>query len=74
MNNANKDMGSNNNNGQINVKGGVNTNASNINNAICSGKKLVSKQKIALDKINNQYIGVIDKNQHLDITKHSLES
>jgi hypothetical protein len=53
---------------------GGNMNAGNINNAISSTQKLVSKEKATLDKINTQYLRVIDKNQNLDIIKQSLES
>lgn len=60
--------------GQINVKESVNINAANINHVIVGARQLVTRQKGLLDKINNKYIGVVNSNQQLDATKHSLES
>lgn len=51
--------------------GGGNTNNSVSN--IAAGQKLVSKQKQTLQQISGLYTRVLDKNQHLDATRQSLE-
>jgi hypothetical protein len=48
----------------------------NINSvgAIANGQRLVGKQKQTLGSINNFYSNLLEKNQHLDVLRQSLES
>lgn len=83
-NNNNNSWGNNNNNNWGNPGGWGNNNkpiggmgsligANNSAASIAAGQKLVGKQKQTLQQINGDYLKVLEKNQHLDATRQSLE-